>query len=370
MTPQRGATSETARSFNRKLALWSARASSERGTTVDATSSTIQAKSDRRAASVSVCTASSTDILTPRQPRVCARYCTPASMRERAVHLQDRTNSTSRLLLRQGASIGKTPVEDHAGSNSSCATTPEAQVAPEKTMTAAVRRPQPSGTWPRTSVPKVPLWSSAVVSKFVPTSTHRSVQQDNSHNLSSEDLEVWKAFEESAKALERERASLEKICRELEKGGPVSQTPPGKAKPQRTFKRVSGKGQPADPSSARCLHMSLLRALKQTEVKPGRPATPAARCVALRRTRENMQHWATTKDDTVNERPKLECPPDDMPGNWFAEHPAGSEEYVALAGLVWQLIGGDGGHSSIDAPGSSRRLTSSSDLGVLARGGC
>eukprot|EP00971_Amphidinium_carterae_P098113 1941031-Amphidinium_carterae.1 len=47
----------------------------------------------------------------------------------------------------------------------------------------------------------------------------RSVQQDNSHNLSSEDLEVWKAFEESAKALERERASLEKICRELEKGG-------------------------------------------------------------------------------------------------------------------------------------------------------
>mmetsp|Transcript_43684 Transcript_43684/g.79712 ORF Transcript_43684/g.79712 Transcript_43684/m.79712 type:complete len:387 (-) Transcript_43684:56-1216(-) len=386
MTAQRGVTSEAAaRSFNRKLAMWSARTSSDRVST-DASETAlgwgrVQAKSDRRAASASVCSSSTTltDALTPRQPRVCARYCTPASMRERAAQLQDRASTASRPLVRQGSSAVKAPIEDPACSSSSCATTPEEKTAPEKVAAAPeIRRAQPANIWPRTTVPP---WSSAVVSKFLPTNGHRS-SQANSHNLSSEDLEVWKAFEESAKALERERDSLEKLCRELEKGGTPAQgqqggtplqTPTAKGKAQRTFKRVTGKGQPSDPSSARCLHMSLLRALKQTDVKPGRPATPAARCVALRRTRENMQHWASHKDDALSERPRVEAQCDDgPPGNWFAEHAAGNDEYVALAGLVWQLIGGDGGigTSSIEVPGGSRRLTSTTELGMLARGGC
>eukprot|EP00747_Dinoflagellata_sp_TGD_P165195 gnl/TRDRNA2_/TRDRNA2_186171_c0_seq1.p1 gnl/TRDRNA2_/TRDRNA2_186171_c0~~gnl/TRDRNA2_/TRDRNA2_186171_c0_seq1.p1 ORF type:complete len:499 (+),score=59.32 gnl/TRDRNA2_/TRDRNA2_186171_c0_seq1:79-1497(+) len=93
-------------------------------------------------------------------------------------------------------------------------------------------------------------------------------------------------------------------------------------------------GMPTCPRSALVLHRALQHALRDSGVAPGEavPTGPAARPIALRRTREYLQGCcqAEKPDEPVHE---IE---DDSPKS------AVMDNYVALAALVWQLVGGDG----------------------------
>lgn len=109
------------------------------------------------------------------------------------------------------------------------------------------------------------------------------------------------------------------------------------------------RGPPKNEGAARHLHAALSRALKDAGVTPGAdaPANVAARSSTLRRTRELL------RTSVGGEGCRAEGPskPLETSQEWQCSEAElsvvdgdPSSAYVALAGLVWQLVGGDVGY--------------------------